>query len=84
MSENVKYLCGYFLKMSSNFNSSYMAISSLTYNPVFFCVKYFIQLINTDYANHRTNSADSIWSFWYLKFLLIVPPWIKDHFNSSF
>ena len=36
MSENVKYLCGYFLKMSSNFNSSYMAISSLTYNPVFF------------------------------------------------
>ena len=38
------------VKMSSNFNCSYMARSSLTYIPGF-SVKYFFQPIYTDYAN---------------------------------
>jgi hypothetical protein len=38
------------VKMSSNFNSSYMARSSLTYIPGF-SVKYFFQQMYTDYAN---------------------------------
>ena len=33
------------------FNSRYMVMSSLTSIPGFFCVKYFIQLIYTNYAN---------------------------------
>jgi hypothetical protein len=37
-------------KMSSNFNCSYMAMSSLTYIPGF-SVKFFFQPIYTDYAN---------------------------------
>jgi len=37
-------------KKSSNFISSYMAMSSLTYIPGIL-VKYFVQLIYTDYAN---------------------------------
>jgi hypothetical protein len=37
-------------KMSSNFNCSYMPMSSLTYNPGF-SVKFFFQSIYTDYAN---------------------------------
>jgi hypothetical protein len=37
-------------KMSSNFNCSYMARSSLTYIPNF-SVKFFFQPIYTDYAN---------------------------------
>jgi hypothetical protein len=38
------------VKMSSNFNCSYMARNSLTYIPGF-SVKFFFQLIYTDYAN---------------------------------
>jgi hypothetical protein len=39
-----------FYQMSSNFNCSYMARSSLTYVPGF-SVKFFFQPIYTDYAN---------------------------------
>ena len=39
-----------YVKMSSNFNCSYMAMSSLTYIPGF-SVKFFFQSIYTDYAN---------------------------------
>ena len=74
MSENVKYLCGYFLKMSSNFNSSYMTISSLTYIPGFFCVKYFIQLINTDYANQTYFENKITFRFSLLKTLNQIKP----------
>jgi hypothetical protein len=38
------------VKMSSNFNCSYMAKSSLTNIPGF-AVRFFFQLIYTDYAN---------------------------------
>jgi hypothetical protein len=38
------------IKMSLNFNCSYMAMSSLTYTPCF-SVKFFFQPIYTDYAN---------------------------------
>jgi hypothetical protein len=38
------------VKMISNFNCSYMALSSLTYIPGF-SVKFFFQSIYTDYAN---------------------------------
>jgi hypothetical protein len=38
------------IKMSLNFNGSYMAMSSLTYIPGF-SVKLFFQPIYTDYAN---------------------------------
>jgi hypothetical protein len=38
------------VKMSSNFNCSYMAMSSLTSIPGF-SVKFFFQPIYTDYAN---------------------------------
>jgi hypothetical protein len=38
------------VKMSSNFNCSYMAKSSLTYIPGF-SVKFFFQPIYADYAN---------------------------------
>jgi hypothetical protein len=37
------------VKMSSNFNCSYMAMSSLTY-ILFFSVKFFFQPIYTNYA----------------------------------
>jgi hypothetical protein len=40
----------YQIKMSSNFNCSYMAMSSLTY-ILGFSVKFFFQPIYTDYAN---------------------------------
>jgi hypothetical protein len=40
----------YYKPNSSNFNCSYMAMSSLTYIPGF-SVKFFFQLIYTDYAN---------------------------------
>ena len=39
-----------YVKMSSNFNCSYMAGSSLTYNASF-SVNLFFQPIYTDYAN---------------------------------
>jgi hypothetical protein len=38
------------IKMSSNFNCSYMAMSSLTY-VLGFSMKFFFQPIYTDYAN---------------------------------
>jgi hypothetical protein len=38
------------IKMSSNFNCSYMAMSSLTY-ILGFSVEFFFQPIYTDYAN---------------------------------
>jgi hypothetical protein len=41
--------CCFRVKMSSNFNCSYMAGSSLTYIPSF-SVKFFFQPIYTDYA----------------------------------
>jgi hypothetical protein len=39
-----------YIKMSSNFSCSYMAMSSLTYNRSF-SVEFFVQPIYTDYAN---------------------------------
>jgi hypothetical protein len=39
-----------YTKMSSNFNCGYMAMSSLTCNPIF-SVEFFVQPIYTDYAN---------------------------------
>ena len=53
--------------MSSNFNCSYMARSSLTYIP-FFSVKYFFQPIYTDYANQAYFDKRS-----HLNLLLLKP-----------
>jgi len=38
--------------MKYNFNSSYMAMNWATYIPVLALVKYYVQLIYTDYANY--------------------------------
>jgi hypothetical protein len=50
--KNLEYMLNYSLpcQMSSNFNCSYMARSSLTYIPGF-SVKFSFQPIYTDYAN---------------------------------
>ena len=54
--------------MSSNFNCSYMAMSSLTYVRSF-CVKFFFQPIYTDYANYEYFNKRShlnlfLWNRW--------------------
>ena len=46
----IVHCCFSISQMSSNFNCSYMAMSSLTYIPGF-SVKFFFQPIYTDYAN---------------------------------